>query len=47
MIVGFINSLFAGFGSGMVALWDTGIMLQNRRSWFLTQSEPCQPNCAA
>jgi len=42
--VSFINSLYMGFGSGIVAP-DTGIVLQNRGNLFLL--DPEHPNCIA
>ena len=43
-VVSFINSIFAGFGSGLVA-GDTGIMLQNRGAGF--SLDPKHANCIA
>jgi gamma-glutamyltranspeptidase/glutathione hydrolase len=43
-VVSLINSLYMGFGSGMVA-GDTGIVLQNRGYGFVT--DPRHPNCLA
>ena len=43
-VVSFINSLFEGFGSGLVA-GDTGIVLQNRGSLFVL--DPKHPNVIA
>jgi gamma-glutamyltranspeptidase/glutathione hydrolase len=43
-VVSFINSIFAGFGSGLVA-GDTGIMLQNRGAGF--SLNPNHANCIA
>lgn len=43
-VVSFINSIYAGFGSGLVA-GDTGIMLQNRGSGF--SLNPNHANCIA
>ena len=43
-VVSLINSLYLGFGSGMVA-GDTGIVLQNRGYGFVT--DPQHPNCVA
>jgi gamma-glutamyltranspeptidase/glutathione hydrolase len=42
--VSFINSLFDGFGCGLVG-GDTGIMLQNRGKLF--SLDPSHPNCVA
>jgi gamma-glutamyltranspeptidase/glutathione hydrolase len=42
--VSFINSLFEGFGCGMVG-GNTGIMLQNRGKLF--SLDPAHPNCIA
>jgi gamma-glutamyltranspeptidase/glutathione hydrolase len=43
-VVSLINSLYLGFGSGMVA-GDTGIVLQNRGYGF--SLDPAHPNCIA
>ena len=43
-VVSLINSLYMGFGSGMVA-GDTGIVLQNRGYGFAV--DPQHPNCVA
>ncbi len=43
-VVSLINSLYMGFGSGMVA-GDTGIVLQNRGYGFVV--DPQHPNCVA
>lgn len=43
-VVSFINSLYAGFGSGLVT-GDTGIMLQNRGAGF--SLNPNHANCIA
>ena len=43
-VVSLINSLYLGFGSGMVA-GDTGIVLQNRGCGF--SLDPTHPNCIA
>jgi gamma-glutamyltranspeptidase/glutathione hydrolase len=43
-VVSLINSLYQGFGSGMV-VGDTGIALQNRGRGFVL--DPAHPNCIA
>lgn len=44
MVVSFINSIYSGFGSGLVTK-KTGIVLQNRGQGFVL--DPKHPNCIA